>query len=86
MQAMIKQDAAFAWHEMVNFNFQKIKELIAKIAAQPLRYYDRTKPVTIEANAAQRTYTSLVQEGQLKVFASQRLTDNETRYANKNNY
>ena len=38
--AMLKQEAVFAWDEMANASFQKIKDLIAKSATKPLRYYD----------------------------------------------
>ena len=62
---------------------RKIKDLIAKTASQPLRYYDRTKPVTVQADASQRELdTCLVQEGKPIAFASKSLTDTETRYAN----
>ena len=40
LQAMLKQDAVFHWDEATNASFQKIKDLIAKSASQPLRYYD----------------------------------------------
>ena len=53
LQAMLKQDLVFHWDQMGNSSFQKIKDLISKTAAQPLRYYDRTKPVVIQANASQ---------------------------------
>ena len=38
--AMLKQEAVFTWNEMANASFQKIKDLIAKSATKPLRYYD----------------------------------------------
>ena len=40
LHAMLKQDAVFAWDEMANASFQNIKDLIAKSATKPLRYYD----------------------------------------------
>ena len=40
LQAMLKQDAVFAWDEVTNASFQKIKDLIAKSATKPLLYYD----------------------------------------------
>ena len=52
LRATLKQDAVFAWDEMVNASFQKIKDLIAKSATKPLRYYDRRKPVTVQADAS----------------------------------
>ena len=81
--AMLKQDAVFAWDEMANTSFQKIKDLIAKSATKPLRYYDRRKPVTVQADAFQRGLGAcLLQDGQPIAYASKSLTDTETRYAN----
>ena len=80
---MLKQDIQFIWDANANTSFQKIKDLIAKTASQPLRYYDHTKPVTVQADASQRGLGAcLVQEGQPIAFASKSLTDTETRYAN----
>ena len=83
LRAMLKQEAAFAWDEMANASFQKIKDLIAKSATKPLRYYDRRKPVTVQADASQRGLGAcLLQHGQPIAYASKSLTDTETRYAN----
>ena len=83
LRAMLKQDAIFNWDPMANDSFQRIKNLIAKTANQPLKYYDRTKPVTVQADASQRGLgTCLIQDGQPIAFASKSLTDTETRYAN----
>ena len=54
LRAMLKQGTMFHWDEASNTSFQKIKDLIAKTASQPLQYYDRTKPVTVQADASQR--------------------------------
>ena len=81
--AMLKQDAVFAWDEMANASFQKIKDLIAKSATRPLHYYDQRKPVTVQVDASQRGLgTCLLQDGQPIAYASKSLTDTETRYAN----
>ena len=83
LRAMLKQDAVFTWDEMANASFQKIKDLIAKSATKPLCYYDRRKPVTVQADASQRGLGAcLLQEGQPIAYASKSLTDTETRYAN----
>ena len=83
LRAMLKQEAIFAWDEMANSSFQKIKDLIAKRATKPLRYYDRRKPVTVQADASQRGLGAcLLQDGQPIAYASKSLTDTETRYAN----
>ena len=54
LRAMLKQDSVFHWDQMANSSFQKIKDLIAKTAAQPLRYYDRTKPMVVQTDASQQ--------------------------------
>ena len=83
LRGMLKQEAVFHCDEMANASFQKIKDLIAKMATQPLRYYDRTKPVTVQVDATQRGLGAcLLQEGQPIAFASKSLTDTETRYIN----
>ena len=83
LRAILKQDAIFAWDEMANASFQKIKDLIAKSATRPLHYYDRRKPVTVQADASQRGLGAcLLQEGQPISYASKSLKDTETRYAN----
>ena len=83
LRAMLKQDAIFHWDQMTNDSFQKIKDLVAKTASQLLRYYDRKKPVVVQADASQSGLgTCLLQEGQPIAFASKSLTDTETRYTN----
>ena len=54
LRAMLKQDAVFHWDEMANLSFHRIKDLIAKTASQLLRYYDRSKPVTVQAGESLR--------------------------------
>ena len=83
LRAMLKQEAVFAWDKMANASFQKIKDLIAKSATKPLRYYDQRKPMTVQVDATQRGLgTCLLQEGKPIAYASMSLTDTETRYAN----
>ena len=53
LRAMLKQDSVFHWNQMANSSFQKIKDLIAKTVAQPIRYHDRTKPMVVQADASQ---------------------------------
>ena len=83
LQAMLQQDAVFAWDEVANASFQKIKDLIAKSATKSLQYYDQRKPVTVQADAFQsRLGACLLQESEPIAYASKSLTDTETRYAN----
>ena len=84
---MLKKDNVFHWEEQQTRSFQKIKALIAKANEMPLRYYDRTKPVKVQADASLRGLGAcLIQEhngeDQPIAFASKSLTDAETRYAN----
>ena len=50
LRAMLKKDNMFHWEEQQTQSFQKIKALIAKANEMPLRYYDRTKPVKVQAD------------------------------------
>ena len=53
------------WDKVTYISFPKIKDLIAKTASKPLRYYDQTKPMIIQADVPQRVLiTCLLQEGQ----------------------
>ena len=51
LRVMLKQDNVFAWDEVKTQSFQQIKSLILKANEIPLRYYDRSKPVTVQADA-----------------------------------
>ena len=87
LRAMLKKDNVFHWEEQQTRSFQKIKALIAKANETPLRYYDRMKPVKVQADASLRGLGAcLIQEfkgeDQPIAFASKSLTDTETRYAN----
>ena len=87
LQAMLKKDNVFHWEEQQTWSFQQIKSLIAKANDTPLRYYDRTLPVTVQADASLRGLgVCLIQQHNGKdqpiAFASKSLTDTETRYTN----
>ena len=55
LRAMLKKDNMFLWEEQQTRSFQKIKALIAKANEMPLRYYNRTKPVKVQAHASLRS-------------------------------
>ena len=83
LRSMLKQDAVFAWDKVKTRSFQQIKNLILKANETPLRYYDRTKPVIVQADASLCGLGAcLLQEEQPIAFASKSLTDAESRYAN----
>ena len=54
LRAMLKKDNVFHWEEQQTRSFQQIKSLIAKANDTPLRYYDRTLPVTVQVDASLR--------------------------------
>ena len=83
LRSMLKQDSVFAWDEVKTWSFQQIKSLILKANETPLCYYDRTKPVIVQADASLRGLGAcLIQDEQPIAFASKSLTDAESRYAN----
>ena len=81
--ALLKKENCFALDENTNTCFQKIKSQLQKALLRPLRYYDWTKPVTLQCDASLKGLGAcIIQDGQPIVFASKSLMDTETRYAN----
>ena len=81
--ALLKKENCLAWDENTNTCFQKIKSQLQKALLRPLRYYDRTKLVTLQCNASLKGLGAcIIQEGQPIAFASKSCTDTKTRYAN----
>ena len=81
--ALLKKENCFAWDENTNTCFQKIKSQLQKAFLRPLRYYDQTKPVTLQCDASLKGLGAcIIQDGQPIAFASKSLMDTETRYAN----
>ena len=83
LQALLKKENCFAWDKNTNMCFQKIKSQLQKALLRPLRYYDQTKPVTLQCDASPKGLGAcIIQDGQPITFASKSLTDTETHYAN----
>ena len=83
LQAMLKQDVVFHWDEATNASSQKIKDLIAKSASQPLQYYDQTKTSHSTGRCLPKWARHLFSTGgKANHLCKQELTDTETRYAN----
>ena len=77
--ALLKKENCFAWEKNTNTCFQKIKSQLQKA----LRYYDWSKPVTLQCDASLKGLGAcIIQDGQPIAFASKSLTDTETCYAN----
>ena len=81
--ALLKKENCFTWDENTNTCFQKIKSQLQKALLRPLRYYDQSKPVTLQCDASLKGLGAcIIQDGQPIAFASKSLTDTKTRYAN----
>ena len=63
LRAILKKDNVFHWEEQQTRSFQKIKALIAKANETPLRYYDRMKPVKVQADASLKRAGSVSHTG-----------------------
>ena len=81
--ALLKKENCFTWDENTNTCFQKIKSQLQKALLRPLRYYDQTKPVTLQCDASLKGLGAcIIQDGQPITFASKSLMDTKTHYAN----
>ena len=80
IRALLKEDAAWSWEVEHTQSLNKVK---AALATEPvLRYYDVSKPVTIQADASQSGLgCCLLQEGRPVHYASRSMTDTEKNYA-----
>jgi hypothetical protein len=82
LRSLLKKEAAWQWQHVHDEAIASMKAVLTSDEVL-LRYYDVSKPVTIQADASQRggLGACLLQEGRLVAYASRALTDTETRYA-----
>ena len=81
--ALLKKENCFAWDRNTNMCFQKIKSQLQKALLRPLKYYDWSKPVTLQCDASLKGLRAcIIQDGHPIAFASKSLTDTKTHYAN----
>ena len=52
LRTLLKKENTFTWDENSSMCFQKIKSLPEKALLKPLRYYDRSKLVTLQCDAS----------------------------------
>ena len=70
----------FQWLAQHSLAMDTIKKFLTE--APVLRYYDVSKPITVQCDASQSGLGAvLLQEGQTVCYPSQALTDTESRYA-----
>jgi len=81
LRALLKRDNEFRWDSEVHGEaVAKIKDALSN--APVLRYYDVTKPVTIQADSSQSGLgAAILQEGHPVEFASRELTPTEQTWS-----
>ena len=81
--ALLKKENCFAWDENSNICFKKFKTLLQKALLRPLRYYDWSKPVTLQCDASLKGLGAcIIQDRKPIAFTSKSLMDTKTCYAN----
>ena len=74
------KNVEFQWLDQHSIAMNTIKKFLTE--APVLRYYDVSKPVTVQCDASQSGLGAvLLQDGQPVCYASRALTDTESRYA-----
>ena len=74
------RDMEFQWLPQHSLAMNTIKKFLTE--APVLRYYDVSKPISVQCDASQSGLGAvLLQEGQPVCYASRALTDTESRYA-----
>ena len=72
LRALLKKENSFARDENSNTSFQKIKSLLEKALLKPLRYYDRSKLVTLQCDASLKGLGAcIIQDSQPIAFAEE---------------
>ena len=79
LHRLLDRDVPWHWLPKHDAAVEEIKHLVT--AAPILRYYDVTKPVTIQSDASQKGLGCLLQEGQPIGYTSWALTQKEQNYA-----
>ena len=83
LQVLLKKENTFAWDQNENDSFQRIKGLLKNSLLEPLRYYDRNKPVILKCDTSLKGLGAcILQDGKPITFASKSLMDTKTRYVN----
>ena len=54
LRQLLKKDVTFYWDNQINRSYQQIKALLTEAQSKPLGYYDRKKPVIVQADTSLR--------------------------------
>ena len=83
LQALLNKEKFCMGWKLPTQASRKSKSLLEKALLKPLRYYDKSKLVTLQYDVSLKGLGAcIIQDGQPIVFASKSLTDAETCYAN----
>ena len=83
LRQLLAKNAIFQWTPSTELAFQRLKDLITEAQNRSLKFYDRSKPITVQADASKDGLgAALLQDNHLIAFASKSLSDAEKRYAN----
>ena len=83
LRQLLTKNTVFQWTPSTQLAFQKLKDLITEAQNRSLKFYDRNKPITVQADASKDGLgAALLQDNQPIAFASKTLSDTEKRYAN----
>ena len=83
LRVLLKKENMFAWDQNANDSFQRIKGLLKNSLLEPLRYYDRNRPVIWQCDTLLKGLGAcILQDSKPIAFASKSLTDTKTRYTN----
>ena len=78
---LLKQDVTWVWEPSHQKCFEELKTAVTKPIC--LKYYDTTKPLSLEVDASQKGLgAALVQDGKPIAFGSKTLTECQSRYSN----
>ena len=83
LRQLLAKNAIFQWTPSTELAFQRLKDLITEAQNRSLKFYDRSKPITVKADASKDGLgTALLQDNHPIAFASKSLSDAEKRYDN----
>ena len=83
LRQLLAKNAIFQWTPSTELAFQRLKDLITEAQNRSLKFYDRSKPITVQADASKDGLgAALLQDNHPIAFASKSLSDAEKRYAN----
>ena len=78
LRQLLAKNAIFQWTPSTELAFQRLKDLITEAQNRSLKFYDRSKPITVQADASKDGLgAALLQDNHLIAFASKSLSDAE---------